>query len=175
MPRVWHRTQKQGTILLETVPVGKNKYMVRGLRVSDGNFFFWCLPWMIIIDKELDMSDWNLLWQRRITADQNNNFLFVYIFSVWKNKITMKLGALSVNDENIINKISCDLGKVTKCALYLRRLFCSCLHMVEVISPGHIYSLWMVQTDTYVSFWLLNFCFPMFLIHYLNPRIRDLL
>ena len=103
------------------------------------------------------------------------NALFVYIFSVWKNKITMKLGALSVNDENIINKISCDLGKVTKCALYLRRLFCSCLHMVEVISPGHIYSLWMVQTDTYVSFWLLNFCFPMFLIHYLNPRIRDLL
>ena len=35
------------------------------------------------LDKELDMPDQNL-W--RITADHENNFLFVYIFSVWKNK-----------------------------------------------------------------------------------------
>ena len=44
----------------------------------------WFLGYNMYVDKELDMPDRNL-W--RITADHENNFLFVYIFSVWKNKI----------------------------------------------------------------------------------------
>ena len=42
---------------------------------------------IISIDKEIDIPDWNLLCLRRITADHVNNFLFVYIFGEWKNKM----------------------------------------------------------------------------------------
>ena len=58
----------------------------------------WFLGYNMYADKDLDMPDRNL-W--RITADHENNFLFVYIFSVWKNKVIHLL----------TQKVVCSLSK----------------------------------------------------------------
>ena len=73
---------------------------------------------LALIENFLDMSDWSSLCLQRIAADHLKNILFVYIFSVSKYKITQpyaqKLVALIVNNNEIVNKIVGDLGKVTK-------------------------------------------------------------
>ena len=54
----------------------------------------------VVIEKPLEMPCWNLLCLRRIC-------LFVYVFSITKNKITkpyaMKFDGLLVNNDRIVN------------------------------------------------------------------------
>ena len=69
-----------------------------------------------------------LIQSRRLTAD-HMHCLFIYIFSVWKNKITLtytkKLFELLGNNCEIANRIICNLGKVEKGAPNLKWSFCS--------------------------------------------------
>ena len=54
------------------------------------------------IDKEIDMPNWIFVRLKRIKADNVNNFLFVYIIRMWKNKITNLNGKSQMSLKKVI-------------------------------------------------------------------------
>ena len=76
------------------------------------------------LEKPLKLSDWNLTCIKRITCD-----LFL--------SFTEKLGGLLDDNNKIVNKIICDLGKVTKSPPDLKWSFCSRLLRRKKIAKGN--------------------------------------